>query len=93
MKRLIVLFFPFVVVIIILTLSHVMVANMLSTTGVELDKLQTDLTKYKKENIFLHEKFLADTSLNHIASAAAEMGFVDALTNVYLPAELPLTNR
>ena len=82
---------PFIIVL--LTIVHVVVSNMLSTAGVELDKLQTDLSLYQKKNTILRQQVLTDSSLMRIASAAAEMGFVDVQSNVYLPAPLPLAKK
>jgi cell division protein FtsL len=93
MKKIIVVSFPLIFIVIALSIAHVIVSNMLSTTGVELDKLQTDLQVFQKENTFLREKVLVDTSFNSIASVAAEMGFVDSKSNVYLPEQIPLTRR
>lgn len=93
MKKSLYLFFLLIMVIISLTITHVVVSNMLSTTGVELDTLQVNVIKYKKENTLLHEQVLEQSSLFHIASAAAEMGFVPAKSTVYLSAPLPLAKR
>ena len=80
-------------IIIVLTIVHVVVSNMLSTTGIELDNLQTDLTKYKKENTILQEQILQASSLDHIASAAATLGFVSEKSPVVIDAPLPLAKR
>ncbi len=93
MKKLIVLTFPLLLVTVLLSITHVIVSNMLSTAGVELDQLQTDLVKYEKENIILREKVLADTSLQNIASIAAGMGFVDSKSTINLTHKEPLTRR
>ncbi len=66
---------------------------MLSTTGIELDNLQTDLTKYKKQNTILQEQILQASSLDHIASAAATLGFVSEKSPVVIDAPLPLAKR
>ena len=87
------IFISLVIVIIALTIVHVVVSNMLSTTGIELEKLQTDLTAYKKENVILQEQVLEASSLDHIASAAAAMGFVSVKTPVVLDSPLPLAKR
>ena len=93
MKKLIVLSFPLFIITIILTITHVIVSNLLSTAGVELDRLQSDLILFQKENTVLREKVLSDTSLLNIASSAAEMGFIDTKTNLYLPDQLPIARR
>ena len=93
MKRSLYLFSSLVTVIITLTIIHVVVSNMLSTTGIELEKLQTDLVKYKKENGIIQEQVLDQSSLSHIASAAATMGFINEKTPVVIEAPLPLAKR
>lgn len=76
-----------------LSIVHVVVANMLSTTGIELSGLQSDVAQYKKENMFLREQVLEHASLYHVASKASEMGFVNAKSHVYLSAPLPIAKR
>lgn len=93
MKNLIYFTFPLFTIIVCLSLVHIIVANILSTTGVELDLLQSELIKYHKENTLLREKVLMDTSLTKIASTAAELGFVDAKANIYLSENVPIARR
>lgn len=93
MKKTLIVFMPFIMVIISLSLIHVIVSNLLSTAGVDLDRIQTDLTNVEKQNILLREKVLSSESLSHIASAAAEMGFVTTKSNLYLPDDYPLAKR
>lgn len=93
MKKTTYLFVPLLTITVFLVLVHVIVSNMLSTAGVELDILQTKLTETQKQNIIIREQVLTDTSLRHIASSAADMGFVKAKTNIYLPDQLPLAKR
>lgn len=93
MNKIIAISFLPICLIAILLITQIVVSNMLSTTGVELDKLQFDIIKYQKENTLLREKVLADTSFRNVASAAAEMGFVDVKTNVYISNQLPITRR
>lgn len=93
MKKSIYFFSPLLFIILVLTIIHVVVANMLSTSGVELNTLQMDLIKYKKENTILSEQVLDQTSLQHIASVAAQMGFIESRTYVSVNAPLPLAQR
>jgi cell division protein FtsL len=93
MNKSLYLFSALVLVILTLTIVHVVVSNMLSTTGIELDTLQTDLTHYKKENVILQEQVLDQSSLSHIASAAAGMGFISEKSPVVIQAPLPLAKR
>ncbi len=78
---------------ILLSCIHVVISNMLSTAGVELDEIQEKLTQYKKENLLLHEDILEHSSLYSIASASATMGFVSEKSHVYISAPLPLAKR
>lgn len=92
-NRSVYIFISLVGVIVTLSIVHVVVSNMLSTTGIDLEKLQTDLTHFKKENTILEEQVLEASSLEHIASAAATMGFVDDKSPVVIDAPLPLAKR
>jgi cell division protein FtsL len=80
-------------IIICLSCFHVIVSNMLSTAGVELDDLQKKVTLYRKQNLLLREDMLENSSLYHVASAAASMGFVSEKSHVYFSAPLPLAKR
>lgn len=93
MKKLILFTFPLFVISIFLSVIQVVISNMLSTSGVELDKLQTDLIHFKKENIVLREEVLMNTSLTNIASIAATMGFVDTKSAINLSNSESLTRR
>lgn len=76
--------------ILLLSVVQVVVSNRLSTTGTTLGKLQDDISQYKKENAILREKVLIASSLDHIASSAAELGFAQTKTHVFLSTPLPI---
>ena len=73
-----------------LSVVQAVVANKISTTGIQLGEVQAEITSLKKDNAILHEKILALSSLNHIASVSGEMGFVPNTSHVYLSTPLPL---
>ena len=79
-----------VFLILVLSVVQVIVSNRLSTTGTELGKLQDDISNFKKENAILREKVLVASSLDRIASSAAELGFTDTKTHVFISAPLPI---
>ena len=81
------------VTILSLTIGQVVVANSLSTTGIELVKLQTEIKKYKKQNAILKEKVLYEGSLTRIASEAGELGFVSTKKTVSVSGPMPLAKR
>lgn len=77
-------------IIIALTLVQVWVSNRISTTGITLAKISDEISSYKRENALLSEDVLVNSSLTQIASSAAELGFVDVKSSVYINAPLPL---
>lgn len=90
MKRPVKVIITIFLVIFALCVVRVALENSISTTGVELQGLQNKVEAYRKANSILQEKYLEDSSLTHIASAAAEKGFVLAKNQVYLSTPLPL---
>lgn len=90
MKRSIPFIIFLVITIIFLSVIQVAVSSKLSTTGIELDKVQGELANYERENSVLTENFLLTTSLTNIASNASEIGFVEQKSIVYLTTPLPL---
>lgn len=77
MKKPILFIILIITIIISLSVVQVTVSNNLSTTGVELAKIEEKIIAYKKKNALLRQKLLAASSLDTIASKAAEMGFVE----------------
>lgn len=80
----------FVISIVSLWVTQVVISNRLSTTGIELEKIQSEIAKYKKENTLLEEKVLAASSLLNISKKAKALGFVESKSQVYLNNPLPL---
>lgn len=70
--------------VISLSIVQVVVSNNLSTTGVELAKIEEQIATYRKQNTVLQEKLLMASSLTIIASKAAEMGFVEEKSRIFL---------
>lgn len=79
-----------IITIVVLSLVQIVVSNSLSTSGIQLSKLQNQIQTYKKQNYTLKEKFLAHSSLNRIASEAAELGFEGQKTVITISNSLPL---
>lgn len=86
------IFFISIIIVIILCLSvvQVVISNSLSTTGLDLAKIEKDLQVYQKENDTLRQKVLIASSLTRIASTAGELGFVSHKLQIYLSSPLPL---
>lgn len=79
-----------VLIIIMLSIVQVIVSNNLSTTGIELAKYQEEINRYHRENTVLHEEILEKSSYTFIASKAAELGFVEEKSRVYLTDPVPV---
>jgi len=76
-----------------LAFLQVAASNRISTAGIELSKLQTEVKEAKRQNALLREKLLTISSLTRIASKAGELGFVEAKENIYILSPLPLARR
>lgn len=92
MKKPILFIILIIGIVISLSIIQVSVSNSLSTTGLELAKIDNQITEYKKKNALLHEKLLTASSFTTIASQAAELGFIEAKSRVFLP-KSPLAAR
>ncbi len=93
MKQPIVLIVANIIFILVLTLIQVIVANNLSTTGIELGEVQEKISAYKKKNAILHEQVLTASSLSSIASSAGELGFEEIKVSVVVANQPPLALR
>ncbi len=90
MKRSI-LFIGFVTLIIVsLSVVQISLSNNLSTKGIVLGQLEEQIKYYKHENSILEEQMLTLTSYSHIASAAAELGFIHEKKITYLNNTMPV---
>lgn len=79
-----------ILVTIVLTIVRIVVANSISTSGVELGKINENVNSYKLENYILSEKLLEQSSLSAIASEAAKLGFADTSDSFVLNNPLPI---
>lgn len=73
-----------------LSIIQIVVSSKLSTDGITLDKINASLQNYETENAVLREKVYEASSLTHIASQAASMGFVENEVPISLSGPLPL---
>lgn len=89
MRKPLLLIIFFIIIIITLSVVQVGVSSKLSTTGIELEKLQSRIDKYKKENMILEEKVLESSALINVSRKAKELGFVQSKSQIYLSNPLP----
>ena len=90
MKKPVLVITFFIISIISLWVTQVVISNRLSTTGIELEKIQSEVAKYKKENTRLEEKILEASSLMNVSKKAKALGFVESKSQIYLTNPLPL---
>ena len=88
MKKPIIVLTSLVMGVIVLSLVQVVIATKLSTTGVDLAKIQGELEVVKKDNSLLSENLYDASSYAKIASKAGELGFVDKHENYVVTSEV-----
>jgi len=93
MKKPVILIIANIIFILMLTLVQVVVANNLSTTGIELGEVQEKISSYKKTNAILHEQVLTASSLSSIASSAGQLGFEEIKASAMVATQPPLAVR
>lgn len=80
-------------IIVALSIVKITVENSISTTGAELARLETDINGQERANEILKERYLESSSLTALSQKAEKNGFIDAQSQVYLSAPLPLALR
>ncbi|KKQ34424.1 MAG: hypothetical protein US51_C0040G0005 [Microgenomates group bacterium GW2011_GWA2_37_6] len=90
MKKPILLLGILFLTIVILFGVRAAVSNRLSTSGVALGRLQDEFAKYRTQNIQLKEKIYSLSSLSHVSSEAAKLGFVESKANFALTRSYPI---
>lgn len=89
MKKPLLLVIFFILTIMVLSTVQVGTSSKLSTTGMELEKLQAQINKYKKENMVLEEKVLEDSALISVSKKAKDLGFIQSKSQIYLSSPIP----
>lgn len=90
MKKPLLIITLFILIIVGLSVFKVAISNKLSTTGIELENIQSRISVLKKENVLLEEKVLEASSLINISKKAKTLGFVEAKSQIYISNQLPL---
>ncbi|MBU4098514.1 hypothetical protein KJ980_02575 [Patescibacteria group bacterium] len=89
MKKPLLLIIFFIIFILSLSIIQVGTSSKLSTTGIELEEMQSQINKYKKENMILEEKVLENSALINISKKAKKLGFIQSRSQIYLSNTLP----
>ncbi len=80
-------------VFIVLSLVQVVLSNSLSTTGIVLSRLESEVSLYQRQNSILREAVLSDTSLTKIASKAASLGFSKDSSQIVVSGSVPIAAK
>lgn len=93
MKKSKLIFKILVMTIFVLAIGRVVVSNLLSTSGVELGKIDEETAFLKTQNDSLREELFSTKSFENIASEAAKIGFTDNAENFVLTSPPPVALR
>lgn len=93
MKKSILSFIGMGATLVLLLVVQAIVANSVSTVGVDVSSMQDEILTYKKENAILQEKLLTASSLTGIAEKMEDKGYETASTQLSLEKSLPLARR
>lgn len=80
-------------IIITLSIIQVVVSNSLSTTGIELAKLQGEKKALSLQNSILREKLLFSSSYANILQKANSLGFIEEKARFFVSTPLPLAAK
>ena len=90
MKRPGLLVFFVILTIIVLSVVRITFINSISTTGIELNNIQNEISSYKKQNALLQEKYLELAAFTNIEKKAKVLGFTQINSSINLSAPIPL---
>ncbi len=82
-----------ILLILVLGVIRVGISNRISTGGVELGTIEDEISFYRTQNLIYKEKIYTLSSLNHISSEAAKVGFVDSKASLAIGSSLPIAAR
>ncbi len=82
MKRTGIVIVAMISIILVLSVVQMSVGNSLSTGGLQLSMIQSQIQTYQKDNAILKEKVLAASSLTNISEKAGKIGFASSTTKV-----------
>lgn len=93
MKKPVLLILILIITVMTLSIVRIYVSNNIATSGVILGKLQEKISKLQTENAILAQNVYENSSLNTIASKAAEFGFVSNKTSFVINSQLPIASK
>lgn len=82
-----------IILTLFLAVGRVVVANLISTSGVELGRINEEIATVKSQNDSLREELYTKESFVNIASEAARIGFSEGNSSFVLTSPLPFALR
>lgn len=82
-----------ILITLFLAITRVVVSNTISTSGVELGKINENIATLSLENSLISEKLFSESSLVMVASEAAKMGFTEGQEKLVLTNSLPIAAK
>lgn len=82
-----------IIITLFLAVGRVVVSNLISTSGVDLSRINDEIAVVRSQNDILKEELFSKSSLENIASEAAKAGFTDKKENFVLTGPLPIAAR
>lgn len=93
MKKPILILSGLILVIIALTVTRAIVSNTLSTTGVDLSRIDQDIDSYQRKNALLQEKILQASAFTTLEQEAERKGYEAMSTQIVLTSPLPIAYK
>lgn len=82
-----------IVTIIVLSIVQTGISNKLSTKGIMVSRIESEINYYKTQNAILSEELLSYSSLINLTSKATEAGFTKERKEIILGSSAPLAIR
>lgn len=93
MRKPVLLILILIIIVVTLSIVRIYVSNNIATSGVILGKLQEKIGKLQTENAVLSQNVYENSSLNFIASKAAELGFINNKTTFVINSQLRVASK
>ncbi|MBI2442572.1 MAG: hypothetical protein HYV40_01530 [Candidatus Levybacteria bacterium] len=90
MKKLLFLFTGLLSIIIVLTITRAVVSNTLSTSGIDLNRLDDEIHTYKRETALMEEKLLHAAAYTTLQEEAKKRGYEQATSQIILSSPIPM---
>lgn len=90
MKKPIIIISSLILVIMVLTVTRAIISNNLSTTGVDLSRIDQEIDIFQRKNVLLQEKTLHASAFTTLARTAEQKGYEAISSQIVLTSPLPI---